>query len=83
MALRGRASTNTTASGSCQELRCVAGAALRRVERRVGRVADGLEAEEGLVAAGIYGYLHGVDNEMAPMFVPADAPRTSPDCETP
>ena len=35
-------------------------------------VLDGLEAEEGLVAAGIYGYLSGVDNEMAPMFVPAD-----------
>ena len=33
---------------------------------------DGLEAREGLVAAGYYGYLQGVDNEMADMFVPAD-----------
>ena len=33
---------------------------------------DGLEAREGLVAAGYYGYLQGVDNEMADVFVPAD-----------
>jgi len=42
------------------------------IVRKPLSVTDGLEAEEGLVAAGIYGYLHGVDNEMAPMFVPAD-----------
>ena len=42
------------------------------IVRKPLSVTAGLEAEEGLVAAGIYGYLHGVDNEMAPMFVPAD-----------
>lgn len=36
-------------------------------------VREGLRAEPGLVAAGYYGYLEGVDNEMAGMFVDEDA----------
>ena len=36
-------------------------------------VREGLRADPGLVAAGYYGYLEGVDNEMAGMFVDEDA----------
>jgi hypothetical protein len=38
--------------------------------RRPLSVTQRLQAAEGVVAAGYYGYLVGVDNEMAPMFVP-------------
>ena len=40
------------------------------IVRKPLSVYEGLPAREGEVAAGYYGYLVGVDNEMATMFVP-------------
>ena len=42
------------------------------IVRKPLSVYEGLPAKEGEVAAGYYGYLVGVDNEMATMFVPKD-----------